>query len=242
MKVCFINPPFKAEYGKFSRESRSPSIGHSGVLYYPLWLIYAACVAEKNGFEVAFIDAPAKQMNKEQTLERVKKEASDAKLFVFDTSTPSIYSDVEFAGIIKKMYPNAFTMLVGTHPSATPDETMGISELIDGLARHEYDYIVRDTAIAIRDGADLATVRGLTYRKDGEVVHNPDAEHITDLDEIPYAAEFIKRRLCVTDYVFPAAAFPSIQIFTGRGCPAQCMVIAIVCAVRKMSLVKSSIS
>lgn len=45
---------------------------------------------------------------------------------------------------------------------------------------------------------------------------------ITDLDEIPYAAEFIKRRLCVTDYVFPAAAFPSIQIFTGRGCPAQC--------------------
>ena len=95
MKVFFINPPFKAEYGKFSRESRSPSIGHSGVLYYPLWLIYAACVAEKNGFEVAFIDAPAKQMNKEQTLERVKKEASDAKLFVFDTSTPSIYSDVE---------------------------------------------------------------------------------------------------------------------------------------------------
>lgn len=222
MKVCFINPPFKAEYGKFSRESRSPSIGHSGVLYYPLWLIYAACVAEKNNFDVAFIDAPAKQMNKEQTIERVKKEAADAKLFVFDTSTPSIYSDVEFAGTIKKMYPDAFTMLVGTHPSATPDETMGISELIDGLARHEYDYIVRDTAIALRDGTDLATVRGLTYRKDGEVVHNPDAEHITDLDEIPYAAEFIKRRLCVTDYVFPAAAFPSIQIFTGRGCPAQC--------------------
>ena len=24
MKVCFINPPFKAEYGKFSRESEAP--------------------------------------------------------------------------------------------------------------------------------------------------------------------------------------------------------------------------
>ena len=46
MKVCFINPPFKAEFGKFSRESRSPCIGHSGVLYYPLWLIYAAAVVE----------------------------------------------------------------------------------------------------------------------------------------------------------------------------------------------------
>ena len=70
MKVCFINPPFKAEYGKFSRESRSPSIGHSGVLYYPLWLIYAACVAEQNDFDVVFIDAPAKRMDREQTLER----------------------------------------------------------------------------------------------------------------------------------------------------------------------------
>jgi anaerobic magnesium-protoporphyrin IX monomethyl ester cyclase len=187
-----------------------------------LWLIYAACVAEKNQFDVSFIDAPAKQMNAEQTLKKVKQDAADAKLFVFDTSTPSIYSDIEFAGQVKKLYPDAFIMLVGTHPSATPDETMGISNLIDGLARHEYDYIVRDTAIALRDNADLKSVRGLTYRDGETIIHNPDAEHITDLDEIPYAAEFIKRRLCVTDYVFPAAAFPSIQIFTGRGCPAQC--------------------
>ena len=222
MTVCFINPPFKSEYGKFSRESRSPSIGHSGVLYYPLWLIYAACVAEKNGFEVAFIDAPAKRLNWAQTLTRVRNEAADAKLFVFDTSTPSIYSDVSFAAAIKDLYPEAFVMLVGTHPSATAEETMGISPKIDGIARHEYDYIVRDTAIAIRDGLDLATVPGLTWRNRDRVIHNPDAEHITDLDNIPYASNFIKRHLSVTDYVFPAAAYPAIQIFTGRGCPAQC--------------------
>lgn len=222
MKVCFINPPFKSEYGKFSRESRSPSIGHSGVLYYPLWLIYAAAVAEKNGFEVVFIDACAKQMNKENTLEMVKSKASDARLFVFDTSTPSIYSDVEFAEAVKNICPDAFTMLVGTHPSATPVETMNINESVDGLARHEYDYIVRDTAIALRDNKDLSEVFGLTWRKNGEIVSNPDAELITELDEIPYAAQFIKEHLCVTDYVFPAAAFPAIQIFTGRGCPARC--------------------
>lgn len=222
MKVCFVNPPFKSEYGKFSRESRSPSIGHSGVLYYPLWLIYAACVAEKNGFEVVFIDAPAKQLSFEETIKRVKKEAADAKLFVFDTSTPSIYNDVAFAGEIKELFPSAFMMLVGTHPSATPDETMAISNRVDGLARHEYDYIVRDTATAIRDGRKLSEVDGLTWRNGETIVHNPDAEHITNLDDIPYAAGFIKRHLCVTDYVFPAAAYPAIQIFTGRGCPAQC--------------------
>ncbi len=223
MKVCFINPPFKAEYGKFSRESRSPSIGHSGVLYYPLWLIYAAAVCEKNGFDVVFIDAPAKRMTKEDALSIVKEKARDAKLFVLDTSTPSIYSDVDFAAEIKSLYPSAFCLLVGTHPTATVDETMVIDKAVDGIARQEYDYIVRDLAIALRDGADLSDVKGLSYRSDtGEVLNNIDAEHITELDEIPYAAKFIKEHLCVTDYVFPAAAFPSIQMFTGRGCPARC--------------------
>lgn len=222
MRICFVNPPFKPEHGKFSRESRSPAIGHSGVLYYPLWLIYSAAVTEKSGFDVTFIDAPAKQLTDNQTLERIAAQAAEARLFVFDTSTPSIYSDAAFAAQIKERYPQAFTLLVGTHPSATPDETMAINDRIDGIARREFDYIVRDLAIALRDGGPLETVRGLTFRRAGEVIHNPDAEPIADLDEIPFASEFIHRHLCVTDYVFAAAAFPSIQVFTGRGCPARC--------------------
>lgn len=223
MKVCFINPPFKPEYGKFSRESRSPSIGHSGVLYYPLWLIYAAALIEKEGFDIAFIDAPAKRLNVEQTLARIKDEANDTKLFVLDTSTPSIYSDINFGVILKGIYPEAKIMLVGTHPSATAEETINISESIDFIARREYDYIVLETAKAINNTHDLGKVEGLTYRnKDGEIIHNPDAKHIEDLDVIPLAASFIKKYLDVKDYVFPAASYPAIQIFTGRGCPAHC--------------------
>ena len=77
MKIFFINPPFKAEYGKFSRESRSPCIGHSGVLYYPLWLIYAAAYSRKCGYEVEFLDAPANLFNKEKSLEITKKMRPD---------------------------------------------------------------------------------------------------------------------------------------------------------------------
>ena len=221
MKVTFINPPFKTEYGKFSRESRSPSIGHSGVLYYPLWLIYAAAVCEKAGHDVRFIDAPAECLDRTATLDRVKADGESA-LYVFDTSTPSIYSDIDFAGAVKDIFPNAFTLLVGTHPSATADETMAVDTRIDGVARREYDYIVRDLAAALDCGGELSEVRGLTYRKDGNVIHNPDAEPITELDDIPFAAEFIHRRLDPRNYVFAAAAYPSVQIFTGRGCPARC--------------------
>ncbi len=222
MKICFINPPFKAEYGKFSRESRSPCIGHSGVLYYPLWLIYAAAYAKKCGHEVVFLDAPAKLLDKKKSLDFVSNQGKDAGLFVINTSTPSIYSDCEFCDDIKKLFPHAFTVLVGTHPTATVDETFTFSDSIDGIARREYDFIIKNLADAIENGEDLGTVKGLSYKKDGAVVNNEDAEHIENLDEIPFASEFIKEYLDVNDYVFPASALPEIQIFTGRGCPARC--------------------
>jgi anaerobic magnesium-protoporphyrin IX monomethyl ester cyclase len=223
MKVTFINPPFKTEYGKFSRESRSPSVGHSGVLYYPLWLIYAASVVKKEGFDIEFYDACAKRTDADETLRLIDSRIADSRLFVLDTSTPSIYSDVAFAEKLKNKYPDSYVVLVGTHPSATVEETMAISQMVDCIARKEYDYIVRDLAIAIRDGKPFSDVNGLSYRADnGEVINNPDAEYITNLDEIPFISKFVKEYLDVKDYVFAAAAFPSIQIFTGRGCPARC--------------------
>ena len=222
MKICFINPPFKAQYGKFSRESRSPAIGHSGVLYYPLWLIYAAALVEKYGFEVELIDAPAKPMELDECLKIVRDKASDAKLFVLDTSTPSINSDIRFADELRKMASRAFIVMVGTHPTAMVEETLVLAKAVDAIARKEYDYIIRDLAYALRDNKSLNTVKGLSYKIEGKIVNNPDMPMIEDLDNIPMASKFIKKHLNEYDYSFPAATYPAIQLFTGRGCPARC--------------------
>ena len=222
MKIFFINPPFKSEYGKFSRESRSPAVTKSGALYYPLWLIYAAAYAEKQGFEIDFLDAPAKQWNEKQSLEYIVENGKKAGLFVIDTSTPSIYSDVAFSEKIKEQLPNTFVLLVGTHPSATAVETLQIGKYIDAVARKEYDKTVVELAKILESGAELSKVKGITYR-DGEGIHNnEDINYMENLDEIPFAAEFIKKYLDPRDYFFAAAHYPSIQIFTGRGCPSRC--------------------
>lgn len=222
MKVFFVNPPFKAEYGKFSRENRSPALTRSGTLYYPLWLIYAAAVCRKDGFEVEFLDAPATPLNKSQALEVIREHAEGVRLFVVETSTPSIYSDVSFIEELKKYYTEAVFLLVGTHPSALPEETLRLSESIDAVARREYDYIVRDVARALRDGRDFREVNGLTYRTCQTIKSNPDMAYIEDIDEIPFASQFIKEYLNYKDYFFAASSYPEIQIFTGRGCMAHC--------------------
>lgn len=222
MNIYFINPPFKAEYGKFSRESRSPAITKSGALYYPLWLIYAALYAEKHGHHIDFLDAPAKQLNEEQSLKIIKQQNPVDSLFVLDTSTPSIKSDVAFAQQLKALYPQSFTLLVGTHPSACAEETLAYSEAVDAVAIGEYDVIVTELADALEQKADLHAVRGLCFREDGCFVHTETMPPMKDLDELPYVAEFIKQRLDEKDYFFAAATYPSIQIFTGRGCPFRC--------------------
>ena len=221
MNILFVNPPFKSEYGKYSREARSPMITNSGVIYYPLWLLYAAGVCEKEGFDITFIDAPAKKMNHEQTFDLIKSKNKKFDLIVIDTSTPSIYNDVKFAGDLKEEY-KSFVVLVGTHPTALPKETLELDRRVDAIACGEFDYIIRDLAKAIENKKDISTVKGLAYFKNNEYTTTMKMPPITDMDNIPFAAELIKKWLDPKDYFFAASAYPEIQIFTGRGCPARC--------------------
>jgi radical SAM superfamily enzyme YgiQ (UPF0313 family) len=224
MKIYFINPPFKAEYGRFSRESRSPAITKSGAIYYPLWLIYAAAYAKKCGNQVLFLDAPAKGLNEELSLKKIQEQSDNTILFVLDTSTPSIKNDVQFGAGLKELYPQSFVMLVGTHPSARPRETLSFSNAIDAVAHAEYDITVTALADALAKKLPLDSVKGISYRESqtGLIRSNEAMPYLENLDELPYAAEFIKKYLDVKDYFFAAATYPAIQIFTGRGCPFHC--------------------
>ena len=149
MNICFLNPPFKTGCGRFSRESRSPSVSAGGALYYPLWLIYAAALAEKNGHTVVFLDACAERMNARETLCFLRKSAGNCGLFVIDTSTPSIRNDLNCVRRLKALFPGVFFLAVGTHPSALPLETLASCPVLDGVARREFDETVSDLADAL---------------------------------------------------------------------------------------------
>lgn len=226
MKVSFINPPFKGEHGRFSREQRSPAITKGGTFYYPMWLCYAAGVLEQDGFEVQLIDAPARRMSPEQTLAKVREFAP--AIVVVDTSTPSIFSDAAFAAQARRLT-GAWTVLVGTHPTALPKQSLDIDTDVQAVARREYEYTIRDVARRMRDGGgelgpeSLAQVQGLSWRNSGgEVVNNPDRPCVENLDELPMLAAVYKRHLDVRDYFYTIAQYPQVAVFSGRGCPHQC--------------------
>lgn len=233
MKILCLNPPFKTDYGRFSRTSRSPAITKSGTLYYPIWLCYVAGVLEEAGHEIEVIDSCAYGYDREKTLQLVAE--FRPQVAVLDTSTPSIYSDIETGMEIKKILPDCFIVLMGTHPSALPEETLQFNNAIDAIAVGEADYTVRDLAhrlsgvdlhkiqneVTHRDNV-LSAIEGLAYRAGEKVYINKTRELINDLDKLPFMSKVYKRHLDLRKYFFAASDYPEIQIMTARGCVARC--------------------
>jgi Fe-S oxidoreductase len=220
MKILMLNPPFKTECGRFSREQRSPAITKSGTIYYPIWLLYATGVLEVAGHDVRLIDSCAYEYDRETTYQLVCDFAP--QLVVVNTSTPSIHNDVEIAAKIKKMFPACFVVLVGTHPTALPEETLNLNKAVDAIARREYEYTLRELARVLENNGNLKSVLGLTFRNHNEIISNPERPFIDNLNELPFISEVIKKHLDIKEYFFAAAEYPMIMIYTGRGCPNRC--------------------
>ena len=217
MKILMLNPPF---IPKYSRQSRSPAKTKGGTIYFPYFLAYAAGVLEKNGFNVKLLDAVAKDLSHDETLDVIKK--FNPSLVVVDTSTPSIINDVEFASRIKKKLENVHVNLVGTHPTHLPEETLKMSDKIDSVCVWEYDYTVRDLAIALEKGMDLKNVEGLCFRGGKKIVKNKSRTLIQNLDDLPFVSEVYKKHLNIKDYFYASVEYPQVTILTARGCPYNC--------------------
>lgn len=220
MKILALNPPFLARY---SRESRSPAVTRSGTLYYPMWLAYAVGYLEKNGHEVLFLDAPASGMSVAQVQEHAAR--FGPQMIVMDTSTPSIYSDAEVAGLLKETLRNVFIVMVGVHVSAVPEKTLRESHAVDAVAIGEYDGTVVDLAnhlSATPENSDLSAIEGIAFRYADEIRRNKDRAHITDLDDLPFVSEVYKKHLSIEPYFYGHSRHPLVVLVTGRGCPFRC--------------------
>jgi len=217
MKVLLLNPPHKL---KISRDSRWPEHTKSGTLYYPFWLSYAAGVLLESNHQVSLMDAIAKGWNFSETIREVKK--FNPQLLVMETTTATIYNDVKFLEKLKKRLQKIKAVLVGTHVSALPEETLRLSDSINFIARREYDYTILDLADTLEKNKDIKNVDGISYRKGRKIIHNKDREFIQDLDELPFVSKIYKKFLDVRDYRYSLAQHPMIQVWSSRGCPNRC--------------------
>ncbi len=217
MRILSLNPPF---FDKFSREMRSPAVTKSGTLYYPMWLSYASGLLEKEGHIVDILDAPALSLSLQDVT--IKAMAFKPDMVMMNTSTPSIYNDINVAGELKKAIPGLFTFLVGPHVSAMAEDTLNHSNFVDAVAIGEFDYTALDLVNALINKNNLSTVKGIAFKKEGVIIRTEKREFIKDLDSLPFVSEVYKKHLDHTRYFYSHSMHPLCVIVTGRGCPFQC--------------------
>ena len=82
----------------------------------------------------------------------------------------------------------AVTVLGGYHPTAIPDELLSHSQ-VDMVVRGEGEITMREL---VEKGGPQG-VRGISYREDGQIIHNPDREFIEDLDSLPFPARHLRK-------------------------------------------------
>jgi hopanoid biosynthesis associated radical SAM protein HpnJ len=209
MKTLFLNPPsFEGFDGGAS--SRWPASREIESYWYPVWLCYPAGMLADS----KVVDAPPHGISIERTVEMAK----DFELLVLFTSTPGFHVDVKMAGMMKDVNPKLKVAFVGPPVTTEPEKTLRASTAIDFVVRREFDYQIADYA----KGKPLESLPGVSFRKNGGFMHNPEGGVIENLDELPWVSKVYKRDLDVTRYNVPFLLNPFISFYTSRGCPAMC--------------------
>src|SRR5579884_1381704 len=209
MRTLFLNPPsFEGFDG--GAGSRWPSTREIESYWYPVWLCYPAGMLEDS----KVLDAPPHGVSIQESI----RTAKDFELLVLFTSSPGFHVDVKIAEMMKDANSKLKVAFVGPPVTIEPDKALNASKAIDFIVRREFDYQIANFA----KGAPLSELPGVSYRKNGANVHNPEAAYIEDLDALPWVTKVYKRDLDITRYNVPFLLNPYISFYTTRGCPAMC--------------------
>jgi hopanoid biosynthesis associated radical SAM protein HpnJ len=209
LKTLFLNPPSFENFDG-GAGSRWPATREIESYWYPVWLAYPAGMLEG----ARLLDAPSHHVSAEETINI----ARDYEYLVLFTSTPGFPGDIRLAKKIRETNPKIKITFVGPHVSVLPERSLKDCPSIDFVVRKEFDYAVYEFA----NGKPLEEILGISYLKNGSVVHTPDRPEIQDLDSLPHVTEVYRRDLDVTKYNVPFLLYPYVSLYTTRGCPAQC--------------------
>lgn len=186
-------------------------------IYMPMSLMCLAAPLVKQGIEVTILD----QRVEKDFFKKVKENLQKNPLCVgisAKTGTQIIYA-LECANFVRK---NSKTPIVwgGVHASLTADQTIRDNN-VDIIVRGEGEFTFQELIKALDTGKSFENIKGLTWKDERSVYHNPDREFcdMDSLELVPYHLIDIEK------YIVPQVPGRSrcLNIYASRGCPRKCI-------------------
>jgi len=228
MKVLLIQPPW---YGFQNIVSTRLYLG----------LAYLAAVLEKNGDEVVIFNGETFFDSIEKGNENI---VIDEEVYLKNfSSSHTVYAKImeatrdfkpDLAGIsfmtanatsayilakmLKESHPSLPLIAGGPHPTLLPEEPFNRS-VFDYIVRGEGEETIIELVETIKNKKDVSSIKGLSYRKNGQIIHNDNRPFIENLDSLPFPAFHLMHDAKKYQYACTG-------ITSSRGCPFECIYCA----------------
>ncbi len=146
------------------------------------------------------------------TVEKLKwKEILQADLVGFSTISVTSTDSYRVAGFLRSR--GIPVVIGGIHASLMLEEAI---QHADYVTRGEADFTFPALVNCLAKGEEPVDVPGVSYWKDGEIIHNPDQECWVTMDELPIPD------LDLFVQGSPLRPLQAIPVATSRGCPFDC--------------------
>ena len=178
----------------------------------PLGMLY---LCSNIGHEVKFIDNNIKKFTNEKLFQKTMKFKPD--IVGFGGTMMEWVQARKVAKFLKEV--NIPTIYGG--PNATVNSEKHI-RYFDYVVRGEGEVTLKELLDCLQEGGNPSKVKGLWFRKNSNIVKNPDRPFIRNLDGLNYPDRDI---INLNDYsretIFPTAK-PADIVLSTRGCPYDC--------------------
>ena len=174
----------------------------------PLALEYLAAYVE-DIVDVCILDTKAANLSLPQTRDKIAEFNPDLVGLTVPV-TSAIDTVLSYAKIAKQH--GCTTIIGGWHPTLAVERTIS-SPWIDILVRGEGEFTFRE----LLEKETPEYIKGLSYKSNGKIIHNPDRPFIKDLNELKFPSRHL-----VKEYEYKIFNMDCDAIETSRGCPQGC--------------------
>jgi len=213
MKILFVEPPKDVWFvmGEY--------------LPPPYGIIQLAAFLEKHvrDIQIEVVDCNAQQLDWHGLQKHVESANPDI-VASSSLATCNAYAVVRALETVKKVNPDILTVAGGQHFTATAEESLTAYPEIDVIVRGEGEETLAELATNKKGASAFPSIRGISFRRKGHVVHNPPRPLIEDLDQLPYPGYHLVKEN-VSKYHFAAMAGRDVRyalVEGSRGCPYEC--------------------
>lgn len=213
MKVLFVEPPkvFWFVMGEY--------------LPPPLGILQLAAYLEskKGQWDIEVVDSQAEDFGWNK-LEKYIESSNPDVVVVSSLATCNAFLVIRTLGIVKKINPNIKTVVGGQHFNALAGESLEKYPEIDFVVRGEGEETLFQLVKSIEEDSSLLKVKGLSFRHENKVIHNPSRPLIENLDDLPFPGyHFVSHHM--NKYNFKMMAYSGAGyalVEASRGCAYKC--------------------